>query len=177
MPSRQAVSTSNTIQNSSASKELGETNSDAKRLATEISAQFEKLVRAEKRSDLVARLGKSGTSLAEAEATLNQLKTLQPEEDPKSAACVKIWDSGLATVRAASGEAEEISKSARSANSQILSVDGAPPTNLARTRKADFRRSARRSHAFWPPIRPSQLVSAVRSSRGRLRCRSRFQEA
>ncbi len=91
-------------------KELAETNPDAKRLATELSEQFGGLVRAEKRSILVARLGRSGTSLAEAEATLDQLKALQPQEDPKSAACVKIWDSGIATVRATSGEAEKISR-------------------------------------------------------------------
>lgn len=92
-------------------KELAETNSDAKRIAVEISAQFEALVRAEKRSELLAILSQSGTSLADAEGALNELKVLRPDEDAKSAACVRTWDSGLATVRAASGEAEKISKS------------------------------------------------------------------
>ncbi|HEY5770262.1 MAG TPA: hypothetical protein VIS71_10495 [Terrimicrobium sp.] len=91
-------------------KELAEGNSDAKSLATELSALFEGLLRAEKRSVLLARLSSSGTSLAEAEDTLNQLKALQPEEDPKSAANVKIWDSGIATIRTTSGEAEKISR-------------------------------------------------------------------
>ena len=107
-------------------KELSETNPDAKRLAMELSALFEGLVRTEKRSVLLTRLGRSGTSLAEAEAALNQLKTLQPEEDSKSAECVKIWDSGIATVRATSGEAEKISRLLER-ELAIFSVGDAPP--------------------------------------------------
>ena len=99
-------------------KELAEANSDAKRLVMELSAQFEGLVRAEKRSDLLARLGRSGTSLAEAEDTLNQLKALQPDEDPKSAASVKIWDSGIATVQATSTRPKK-SRCLLNANSQV----------------------------------------------------------
>jgi hypothetical protein len=140
-------------------EELGETNSDAKKLATEISTQFEKLVRAEKRRDLLARLGKSGTSLAEAEATLNQLKTLEPEEDPKSAACVKIWDSGLATVRAASGEAEEISKSLERELANF-SVDGAPPQISQELEKQISGISAKITR-FLATNPPTQLASAV----------------
>ena len=156
-------------------KELGETNSDAKKLATEISAQFEKLVRAEKRSDLLARLSKSGTSLAEAEATLNELKTLQPEEDPKSAACVKIWDSGLATVRAASGEAEKISKSLERELANF-SADDAPPQISPELEKQISAISAIIAR-FLSTNPPSPVGRRCRSSRGRLHCRSRFQEA
>jgi hypothetical protein len=142
-------------------KEFGETNSDAKRLATEISAQFEKLVRAEKRSDLLARL-ESGTSLAEAESTLNRLKTLQPEEDPKSAACVKIWDSGLATVRAASGEAEKISKSLERELASF-SADEAPPEISPELEKQISAISAMITR-FLAANPPSQLAGAVRQA-------------
>jgi hypothetical protein len=143
-------------------KELGETNSDAKKLATEVSAQFEKLVRAEKRSDLLARLDKSDTSLAEAEATLNELKTLQPEEDPKSEACVKIWDSGLATVRAASGEAEKISKSLERELANF-SADDAPPQISPELEKQISAINAAITR-FLATNPPSQLVSAVDQS-------------
>ncbi len=107
-------------------KELAEVNPDAKSLATELSALFEGLVRAEKRSVLLARLGSSDTSLAEAEDTLDQLKALQPEEDPKSAASVKIWDSGIATVRATSGEAEKISRLLEREVAMFGDVDSPP---------------------------------------------------
>jgi hypothetical protein len=140
-------------------KELGETNSDAKKLATEISEQFEKLVRAEKRGDLLARLGKSGTSLAEAESALNELKTLQPEEDSKSAACVKIWDSGLATVRAASVEAEKISKSLERELANF-SADDAPPQISPELEKQISAISAAITR-FLATNPPSQLASAL----------------
>ena len=141
-------------------KELAETNPDAKRLARELSAQFEELVRAEKRSVLLARLGRSGTTLAEAEATLDQLKALQPEEDPKSAACVKIWDSGIATVRATSGEAEKIS---RLLEREVFSAGDALPQISPELEKQISAMSATitRFLATNPPI---PLASAVRQA-------------
>jgi hypothetical protein len=92
-------------------EELGQGNSDAKRLATEVSAQFAGLVRAEKRNDLLITLSRQGTSLPEAEAALKELRALKPDEDPKSAGFVRAWDAGVVTVTAASAEAEEISAS------------------------------------------------------------------
>ena len=142
-------------------KELAEANPDAKRLAMELSAQFEGLVRAEKRSVLVARLGRSSTSLAEAEDTLDQLKAQQPEEDPKSAACVKIWDSGIATVKATSGEAEEISRLLES--EVALGVDDAPPKISPELEKqiSSMSVTITRFLATDPPI---PLISAVRQA-------------
>ena len=130
--------------------------------------------RAEKRSVLVARLGRSGTSLAEAEDTLDQLKAQQPEEDPKSAACVKIWDSGIATVKATSGEAEEISRLLES--EVALGVDAAPPKISPELEKqiSSMSVTITRFLATNPPV---ALVSAVRQACNRLRCGSRFPEA
>lgn len=90
-------------------KELAETNSDAKRLATEISAHFAELVRAEKRGDLLVKLNRPGTSLAEAQTTVEQLKALRPGEDAKAAALVKAWESGVAFVETTSSESNRIS--------------------------------------------------------------------
>ena len=90
-------------------KELAETNSEAKRLTTEIAAHLEGLVRAEKRGDLLAKLNRPGTSLAEAQAAVEELKTLRPGEHARTAALVKAWDSGVAFVRTTSAESDTIS--------------------------------------------------------------------
>ena len=87
-------------------KDLADTNADAQRLATEISAHLEALVRDEQRSDLLTKLGETATTLSEAKTTVEQLKALRPSEDPKTAAVIKTWDSGLATAEAARTEAE-----------------------------------------------------------------------
>jgi hypothetical protein len=91
-------------------KELAETNSDAKRLVAEVSTKLEVLVRAEKRTDLLAKLDRPGTSLTEARAIVEQLKALRPGEDPKTTALLKGWDAGLAVLHTSSIEAEAISE-------------------------------------------------------------------
>ena len=141
-------------------KELAETNSDAKRLVTELSAQFEGLVRAEKRGDLLARLGRSGTSLAEAEAILNELKTLQPDEDPKSAASVKVWDSGITTVRATSTEAEKISLSLERELAGFSAEDS--PPQISPELEEEISATSATITNFLATNPPSQLAGAVR---------------
>jgi hypothetical protein len=89
-------------------KELAGGNSDARQVAAEVSAQFEALVRAEKRTDLLARLSRQDTLMPEAKAAFKELKALNPNEDPKSAAFIKAWDSGTATVERASAQAQKI---------------------------------------------------------------------
>jgi tetratricopeptide (TPR) repeat protein len=90
---------------------LAETNPDAKKLADDVNALLAELLRAEKRSELLAKLDRPDIALKDAEVLLDQLKKLRPEEDPKSARRVKIWDAGLIAVRASSREAEEVCKS------------------------------------------------------------------
>jgi hypothetical protein len=136
-------------------KELAEANPDAKRLAMELSAQFEGLVRAEKRSVLVARLSRSGTSLDEAEDTLDQ-PTAQSEEDPKSGKSrFGIQESQRSKQRRARPKRSQDCLSAISYPRRRLAAQ-----DLARTGKADFfdERHITR-FATNPPI---PLVSAVR---------------
>jgi hypothetical protein len=107
-------------------KELAETNSEAKRLTTEISAHFEGLVRAEKRGDLLAKLDRPGTSLAEAQAAVEELKTLRPGEHARTAALVKAWDSGGAFVRTTSAESDTISAQLESELAGFTAAAGLP---------------------------------------------------
>jgi tetratricopeptide (TPR) repeat protein len=141
-------------------KELAETNSDAKRHAAEISEEFGELVRAEKRSGLLERLGRPGTSLAEAENLLDQLRILQIEEDPKSAARVKVWDSGLAIVRQTSLEAEKISNSLER-ELAVLNADD-PPPELSTGLEKQISTASGTIRSFLATNPPGQLASAVR---------------
>jgi hypothetical protein len=107
-------------------KELAEGNPDAKQIAAELSAQFEALVRAEKRGDLLARLTRPDTSMPEAQAALKELKTLRPSEDPKSAAFIKAWDSGTLTVQATSAQTEKISEALEEELTHFTAESGPP---------------------------------------------------
>ena len=71
-------------------KEFANTNPDAKRLATEVSAQYQRLTRTEKRSELLSRLAREDISLSEAQDALAQLKALHPDETrnpPRASRC------------------------------------------------------------------------------------------
>jgi len=143
-------------------KELAETNSDAERLATEISTQFEGLVRAEKRGDLLARLSRPGTSMPEAEAALDQLKTLQPDEDPKSAAIAKAWDSGIATVKVTSAEAAKICASLERELASFSAEDAPPEISPELDKQISaLNGKITRFLATKPPI---QLVNAAQQA-------------
>ncbi|HEY5814174.1 MAG TPA: hypothetical protein VIT23_16145, partial [Terrimicrobiaceae bacterium] len=107
-------------------KELAKDNSDARQLATDVSSQYETLLRAEKRRALLARLSKEQTSLSEAKAAVEELKMLRPQEDPKSAAFIRTWDSGLATIKAASIQTEKISHALEGELMPLTAVDSPP---------------------------------------------------
>jgi tetratricopeptide (TPR) repeat protein len=141
-------------------KELADDNPDAKKLSTEISAQFGELIRAEKRSSLFERLGKSGLSLAEVETLLDQVRALKPDEDPKSAARLEVWDSGLATVRATAGEAERISKSMERELASLNPEE--PPAQLSAGLEKQISTVSGTIAGFLATNPPSQLAAAVR---------------
>ena len=153
-------------------KDLGGTNADAQRLATEVSAHLEALVRDEKRSDLLAKLARPTTTLSEAKAMVEQLKALRPSEDPKAAAFVKTWDSGLATAEAARAEAEEICASLERELAGFSAAEGLP-TISAELDKQIFALKGRITR-FMATKPPSQLVGITATSRSHLRHRSGF---
>ena len=143
-------------------QELAKSSADAKRLATEVSAQFEKLVRAEKRGDLMIKLGRPGTSLPEAKAALQELKTLRPDEDPKCATLVKAWDSGIATAKTTSAEAETISALLENELADFP-AEGGPPDISPELENQIFALNGRIVR-FLATRPPSQLIDAVQKA-------------
>ena len=63
-------------------RSLAQGNLEAERLAGEVYEQHEKLVRAERRTDLLSGLSKSDTSMAEAEAILDEVKLIAARRRP-----------------------------------------------------------------------------------------------
>jgi hypothetical protein len=137
-------------------KGLAGTDEQAQRLATEVSTHLEGLVRDEKRKDLLARLARPSTTLSEAKAMVEQLRALRPSEDPKAAAFVKTWTSGLVTAEAASAEAEEICASLERELAEFKSPEGLP-TISAELDKQIFALNGRITR-FMATHPPSQLV-------------------
>jgi hypothetical protein len=137
-------------------KDLAGTNAEAQRLTTEVSTHLEALVRDEKRSELLAKLARPTTTLSEAKALVAQLKALQPREDPKAAAFVKTWDSGLAMAERASAEAEEICASLERELAEFNAAEGLPNIS-AELDKQIFVLQGRLTR-FMATKPPSQLV-------------------
>ncbi len=80
-------------------------------LTAELAASHAKLVRTEKRNALLVRLADASLTFPAATEAVNQLKALQPAEDPQSAAFVKLWDAGSETVKSTTKEASTLAAS------------------------------------------------------------------
>ncbi len=140
-------------------KDLTATSADAQRLATEVSGYLEALVRDEKRSDLLAKLARPATTLPQSKALVEELKTLRPSEDPKAAAFISTWDSGLATAEAASAEAEELCASLERELTEFNSPEGLPNIS-AELDKGIFALKGRITR-FMAAKPPSQLIGMI----------------
>jgi hypothetical protein len=143
-------------------KDLAATNGDAERLFKEVSTHFEGLVRDEKRSDLLARLVKPTTTLSDAKAAVEHLKTLRPNEDAKAAAVVRTWDSSLATAEGISAEAETISTSLEGELADFNTGEGLP--NISPELDKQILVLNARITRFRATKPPSQLVGIVQKA-------------
>ena len=140
-------------------RSLAQGNLEAERLAGEVYEQHEKLVRAKRRTDLLSGLSKPDTSMAEADAILDQVKQLRPEEDPESAATMKVWVSGMATVRAVTAEAEEICKSMER---ELTDVSGEqPPSHFSPGLERQISTTSGKIKDFLASNPPRPLASAA----------------
>lgn len=88
--------------------DMAKTQASVKPLVAELSNLHGKLVRAETRKVLLTKLATPNLTSEEATTAVARLRTLQPEEDPRSVLFLKNWDGSLAKVTAASAEAKKI---------------------------------------------------------------------
>jgi len=102
------------------------TDPNIKILTEELASKQGKLSRTEKRKTLLTRLADPALGMPSATEAVSQLKALKPEEDPKSAAFLKLWDAGKDTVKATS---EDAAKLAASLEGELASnkIEEAPP--------------------------------------------------
>lgn len=91
-------------------QELAGSSASANALAKELTALHDKLVRTEARASLLARLNDTSISLSEAEGAVARLKALNADEDPKSAAFLKKWETGVASVNAMNDAAKPLTE-------------------------------------------------------------------
>lgn len=106
--------------------EFSATSPGIKALTAELAASYGKLVRAEKRKALLMRLADASLTLPAATEAVSQLKALQPAEDAKSAAFVKLWDTGSATLKSTMTEASTLAASLEGELSANKTEDAAP---------------------------------------------------
>jgi tetratricopeptide (TPR) repeat protein len=157
-------------------KQFANTNPDAQRLASEVSGQYQRRTRAEKRSELLSRLTREDITLPEAQEALTQLKALHPEEDPKSSAGCTLWDSGIEAIDTASIEAGRISRLIES-EFRGFEADAAPPRLSSRldAEIGEANAAIARFRAGHPPralsdaLRQSVTVCSLAASLGNLK--------
>ncbi len=107
-------------------KELAAGSPAVKAMAAEIAEMHAKLVRTDKRKDLLEKLSAPSMTLPEAEVAVTQLKALKPEEDPVSAAYVKSWDASAATVKTTSAAAGKLAESIEGELALVQAEDAVP---------------------------------------------------
>ncbi len=76
-------------------KDLAKSNAKLNTAVAEIVELQHKQSRFQQRAEILAKLGNTQLTLAEADPMVARLRTLKPEEDPKSAAFIKAWDANL----------------------------------------------------------------------------------
>lgn len=106
--------------------EFSATSPGIKALTEELAASHGKLVRAEERKALLMRLADPALALPAATEAVSQLKALQPAEDPESAAFVKLWDTGSATLKSTTAEAATLAASLEGELSANKTEDAIP---------------------------------------------------
>ena len=81
-------------------QQLAKNSPGAQAMVTELSQLYAKRQRAEQRQDILDQLDQPSTNYVEARGAVERLRTMQPEEDPKSAAFLKKWDAEVAAMEA-----------------------------------------------------------------------------
>jgi len=141
---------------------FAETNPAIKAQVNDISSQYGQLARAEQRKKLLAKLANPKLDLEEAQGAVSQLRGLSPEEDPRSAAFLKTWDSAQKTVKATAVDASKLAYSLEAELSAFRSEDIAPQLSPGLDRQiSNFNDSMRIFLATQPP--PQLLKEAAQA--------------
>ncbi len=90
--------------------EMAGTSPSAKALVKQLSDSYDKLIRVEARQALRASFDSNTVTYAEALGGVERLKTLNPEEDPRSQAFLKKWEASVSMMDQLKGRAEPLAK-------------------------------------------------------------------
>lgn len=91
-------------------QDMAATSPSAKALVKDLSDTYDKLLRAESRQALLASFDSVTVTLSEAQGGVERLKTMKPEEDPRSVAFIKKWDASLDAAKQLRSRAEPLAK-------------------------------------------------------------------
>jgi len=107
-------------------KDLAKANPKLNSAVKEIYDLQQKQLRFQQRAVIITKIGGTGVTLADAEPLVAKLKSLKPEEDPKSAAFVKAWDTSVVSADKISQQAAPVVQSLETEMAAIT-VQDAPP--------------------------------------------------
>jgi hypothetical protein len=107
-------------------EEMAKTNPSVKPLVTDLSNLYGKRVRGEQRTALLAKLAEPEIDLAEAKGAVARLKTLQPDEDPRSVNFLKNWDAAIAKVDAIKADGKKLAASLETEMAGVKAEDTIP---------------------------------------------------
>jgi hypothetical protein len=107
-------------------QDFAKSNASVKPLVTELSNMHGKLVRAETRQNLLAKLAGPDLGFPGASAAVTQLKSLQPEEDPRTVLFLKNWDANVAKVNESSEQAKKLAAALESEMTTVKPEEALP---------------------------------------------------
>ncbi|PTY00179.1 hypothetical protein DB345_01135 [Spartobacteria bacterium LR76] len=91
-------------------QDMAATSASAKALVKELSETYDKLLRVESRQALLASFDSNALAYSEAQGAVERLKTLKPEEDPRSLAFIKKWDASIEMAKQLRTRAEPLAR-------------------------------------------------------------------
>lgn len=162
-------------------QELAGNSPSANTVVKELTALHDKLVREESRNDLLVRLADTSISLAEAQGAVERLKALQPDEDPKTVAFIKKWETSEAAIKSMKETAEPLSQAVEVELTAIQVTDTPPQLSTAlATKIAPLRDQVRAFSASNPPpvlvMENKAPVALAQISEGFIKLQPIFQE-
>lgn len=127
-----------------------------------LAASYAKTRRTEKRKSLLSRLTDPALSLAEAGRAVDDLKAAQPAEDPRSAAFVKAWDAGTATVKDLSTQAAKLAGQIEQEMAAVKTEDVPPQLSPALDEQVSALNDKMRLFTATRP--PPQFLTALKQA-------------
>lgn len=158
-------------------EDLAKTNASIKPLVAELSTLHGKRVRGEQRSALLVKLAEPDLTFVEAKGAVARLKTLQPEEDPRSVLFLKNWDAGVSKLNTITSDGKKLAAALETEMAAVKAEDALPQISPALDKEiaslnislSSLTSSKQTPASLLAEVAQAQAVCATASALGKLK--------